>query len=327
MNRSSSFISNSEMSDFRRLAKRLIILCLPFLLAAGLIFVIDPFNFFAVSRIIPENIKAPIASQFNPCFWQLNKFAHEPGDNVLLGDSRMVLLPEEIKAVSGEDYVNLGFGGGTVREIVDAFKVVTQKVALKKLYIGLNLDKYNDYEINNRMTFYNAARENPALYFLNQAVWETSYYEVKTALSGEKFKVGVPNMTKAEFWEEELTVETKYYQKYVEPVKYRKELSELAAYCREHQIKLAFIIFPTHVDAQQLIVNTQMTENREKMLGDFNADGDVYDFDWSNEMTADKENFNDPVHMNDGLRKIVTREIFTNQFQFAKFYPQNSLGN
>ncbi len=327
MNRSSSSISNSETADFSRLAKRLVVLLLPFLLAAGLIFVVDPFNFFAVSQIIPKDIKAPIASQFNPCFWQLNKFEHEPRENVLLGDSRMILLPGEVKEVSGEDYANLGFGGGTVREIVDAFKVVSKKVALKKVYIGLNLDKYNDYEINNRMTFYNAAHENPALYFLNQAVWQTAYYEVKTALSGEKFKIGVPNMSKDEFWDEELAVETKYYEKYVEPVKYRKELSELAAFCRENNIKLSFIIFPTHVDAQQLIANTQMIENREKMLKDFNSGGDVYDFDWSNELTANKNNFNDPVHMNADVRKIVTREIWTNRFKFARFYPQNSLGN
>ena len=122
------------------------IFSLPFLLAITLILVVDPFNFIGFGKAIRDSIKFPIARDLNPCFWQLNKFDKNPTENVLLGDSRMAPIDTDIvKQVSGEDYTNLGFGGGSVKEITETFWIVAKRQKLKNVFIGVNPEKYNDY--------------------------------------------------------------------------------------------------------------------------------------------------------------------------------------
>ncbi len=301
------------------MAIKLAIFLTPFLLAAGFITFIDPYNFLGFSHRIPDSIKFPIARDFNPCFWQLNKFEKNPTENVLLGDSRMAPLDTEvIKEISGEDYTNLGFGGGSIREIIESFWIVAQRVKLKKVFIGINPEKYNDYEITNRVIFYQAAKENIGLYFVNQAVWEAAYYDFYQYLSGTKVDISGTTMSKEDFWKFELEITGKYYQKFAEPKKYREELAKIAEYCKKNNIKLSLIIFPTHVDTQKLIVEANFTEQSKQMREDFSSWGDVYDFDWENDLTRNKENFLDPVHVNRENQEVMIKEIWGNNFKYGR---------
>lgn len=321
MNHSNLSISNSKFQwfDAKKLFKRLFLFSIPFLSGISFITVIDPYNFLNISPVVPENIKFEVARQFNPCFWKLNKFEQSPNPFVLIGDSRMAPFePEIIKEISGKDYANLGYGGATVKEIIETFWIVSKQINLKEVYISVNLDKYNDYEITNRVEFYKTARENSAIYFVNRGVWESAYYNLRMLLLDEKFSVGVPAMTKDEFWNEEIVIQRKYYDKYAEPKNYRKELAKIAEYCRKNNIKLEFIIFPTHVDAQKIIVDANSSEWADSMRRDLIQWGKVYDFDWTNDLTKDKENFDDLVHINSQTRKIVAQGIWGNDNRFVK---------
>lgn len=325
MNHNNLSTSNFEWRDARRIIFRILLLGIPFLLAASFIAVIDPFNYLGISKLIPDEAKKDIANQFNPCFWKMNQFDKKPIENVLLGDSKMAPFSvEEIKKVSGEDYANLGYGGGSLKEIGDSFWHISKRIKLKKVYLSVSLDKYNDYEITDRLKFYTANAENPALYFLNQSVWESAYYNVKVNLMNEKFTVGVPFMAKEDFWDEEIAIQKKYYNKYSAPDNYRKELKKIAEYCDQNNIKLTFIIFPTHINAQQAIIDTNMLPFKESMVKDLKALADLYDYNWENELTSNKDNFGDLVHINEESRAIVIKEIWGKSPKFGKFYPKGS---
>lgn len=322
MSRSNSSISNSETTDFLKLVNRLMLFSIPFLVLAAIILAIDPFNFFNVATIIPDEIKRPVAMQFNPPFWKLSKFEKDPKEFILIGDSRMAPLETDvIKDISGDDYANLGYGGASIQEGIGTFWFVTKLVKPKKVFIGVNPEKYNGYEITDRLSSYNSVRENPALYFVNQAVWESAYYDVNGYLTGAKFTVGTPQMTKEEFWQDDLAVTAKYYQKYADPKNYRRQLLEIADYCRKNNIDLSFIIFPTHADSQQLIVNANFQPQNAAMRRDLQACGKVYDFDWLNELTENKDNFEDPVHTTKPVRQIIIQEIWGNQLKYGKLLP------
>lgn len=325
MNRNNLSTFSFEVYDFLYLAKRLILLSLPFVLAFSFIFIVDPYNYFGYSKLIPDETKAPIALIFNPTFWKLNKFEKEPKANVLLGDSRMIAMePEFIKEVSGEDYSNMAYGGGNMRESVETFWILSKQIPLKKIYISINLDKYNDYEITNRTTFYASTRENKFLYFLNYDVWSAAYHNSDIFLSGRKLALGKPNMTKDDFWAEGVAVETKYYEKYAEPNKYRAELNKISEYCQANNIELTFVIFPTHIDLQRVLDKTNMREKREEMVRDLVKWGKVYDFDWENEMTVSKDNYTDPFHFTEDIAKNLVNEIWGNQIKYAKVYPREN---
>ena len=98
MSHSNSFISNSRFQriDAKKLINRLALFSVPFLLGAIFIAVVDPYDFLNLSKIINEETKFKIAQQLNPCFWKLNKFAHNPNQFVIIGDSRMESMDTEI---------------------------------------------------------------------------------------------------------------------------------------------------------------------------------------------------------------------------------------
>ncbi len=325
MNHNNSFIFNSEAADFQRMAKRFLLLAAPFLLAAAFMLFVDPYNYFNYSRFFPDEGKKQVAAIVNPTFWKLTQYSRAGGNRILLGDSRMLAMPtEEINKATGEDYFNLAFGGGNARESIEAFWLAAKQNPLEKVYININLDKYNDYEIVDRTQVYRATSENKFLYFLNPDIWDAAYYNAKTYLTGKKFSLGIPQMTKARFWAESTEAETRYYQKYAEPKKYREEFRKIAEYCRQHNIKLTFVIFPTHIDLQKLIDEIKVRPQREAMLRDLTQFGDVFDFDWDNEMTRNADNFNDPFHFTDEIARELVKDIWNNQRKYAKFYPSTA---
>ncbi len=321
MNHSNSSISNSEAADFYLMAKRLLLLSVPFLLGAAFILLVDPYNYFNYSRLIADDAKSSVAAVINPTFWKLNQYEQTGGSRILLGDSRMIAMETEtIRQATGEDYVNLAYGGGNARETIETFWLAAKKNRLEKVYIGINLDKYNDYEIVDRTIIYRATRENPFLYFLNPDIWNAAYYNAEIHLTGKHFNIGTPNMTKTDFWTEAITAETRYYRKYAEPRRYREEFRKISKYCRENNIALTFVIFPTHIDLQRLVDEIGVRPQRTAMLNDLTEFGDVYDFDWQNEMTSDAQNFPDPFHFKREIAAEIVSDIWAGERKHAKFY-------
>ena len=311
MNRSNLFIFNSEALEFARFFRRLALFSLPFVLAAGFIAAVDPFNFLPVKSFISDEVKSGIAPQLNPCLWKMIIFSRQPADKILLGDSRMQgIKPEDIEAVSGEKYFNFGFGGASLREVIDTFWFAAEQTRLQKVYIGVNLNVYNDYENVNRTQVYKSIGENPALYFINRTVWQAALSSAYSQLTNENLKIGVPTASRDEFWLEELEIMRSYYRKFVYPKKYRQELQKIADHCRRHNIELNFIIFPSHTDEQKLIKEANLENENRQMRLDLQELGTVYDFNTETGMTTGKANFDDPVHLGLSARRELVREIW-----------------
>ncbi len=328
MNHSSSSTSNSEVTaetkkelfDVRRLLKRMALFSVPFVVYVLLIFAVDPFNFLTSSSFVSDDVKRSTAFQLNPCVWKMAEFDKVPKDKILLGDSRMQSLKsEDVKAVANEDFYNFAYGGGTLREVIDTFYFASKRTELKKAIIGINLDTYNDYNITERTKLYPSFKENPTLYFVNKTVLQSAFTSAYSQITKTDMKIGKPNVDKETFWKHELNdVMGGYFQKYVYPVKYKKELEELAKYCKEKNIELAFVIFPTHVDTQNLVKSHHLEKENQQMRTDLSAIAKVYDFDYENEVTTKKENYDDPVHFTKPIQEQIIREILSGQTKIAK---------
>lgn len=322
MNRNNLSIFNSEAQQFIRFFKKLTLFCLPLILAAGFIAAVNPFNFLPVKSVVSNEIKSSISPQLNPCLWKMNIFSQQPNDKILLGDSRMQgIKADDIEAVSGEKYFNLGYGGASLREVIDTFWFAAEQTKLQKVYIGVNLNIYNDYENTNRTQIYKSIHDNPTLYFINRTVWQAALESAYSQLTNEDLKIGVPTTSREQFWQDELEIMLSYYRKYVYPKKYKQELQKIADYCRQHNIELNFIIFPTHTDEQKLINAANLENENQQMRLDLQAFGTVYDFNAENDLTTDKENFDDPVHLNLTSRQELIREIWGGNLVNGKRLP------
>ena len=72
----------------RKLLYKILILLIPVLLYGLFVLIVDPFNYFAVSDIIPLENKRAVAYIENPALFNLIQFNRAPSENITISDSR-----------------------------------------------------------------------------------------------------------------------------------------------------------------------------------------------------------------------------------------------
>jgi hypothetical protein len=304
-----------------RFVGRSLLFTLPFWLYALVIFMVDPFGYLHSSSLISEDTKLRTAARLNPCFWKMNQFRRKPSAYILLGDSRMAALnPTQVERAAGEDYFNFAYGGASLEEMIDTFWFATSQVALRKVFIGLNLNVYNDYNYTWRTKLFETVQRNPALYFVNRTVLQAAVYGAYSEATGADPKIGVPTLDRDGFWQEPLRTTASYYKNYVYPTKYKQQLMRVAQYCREHNVQLSFVIFPTYVEVQHLITDYHLQRANAMFRQDLASMATTYDYDYENEITTHKENYTDPIHTNGQICNMIILEIWQGGLRYGRQY-------
>lgn len=305
----------------KKLITNLILFILPFLLYAGVMFFVDPFNYYDVSKIINDTVKFKAANPINYQMWKLNNFRNSPRPNIILGDSRANRLrPENIEEKTGMKFSSLSYGGGSLLDAINTFWIANNTVQLKNVYFGINFDVYNELLSNDNVEQAESISKNPFNYTFNKVTFEALVSTVKAALTGKDPKIGVPDMDTTEFWKWKIQEGPKRsFSKYKYPVSYYKDLKAISDYCRTHQIHLVFFSPPTYYELQKRISDFNLDKENEKFLRDIKSLGSkYYDFDYKNNFTLNANNFSDPVHVkNDSL---LIEELFLKNINIAKVY-------
>jgi hypothetical protein len=150
---------------------------------------------------------------------------------------------------------------------------------------------------------------------------------LKSKLFNQHVEAGDPPFSRDAFWQYELNQENRYLQSYSYPANYYNELKKISGYCLKNDIKLVFIISPTHVEVQNKIAEFKLNAAYEKFKEDIRSFGDLYDFNWPNVITENKNNFLDPLHSIDSVSRIMIREMLLNKPEYAVFSKYAGPGN
>lgn len=298
--------------------QKMLLLSIPFVLYGLLMILVDPYNYFNVCNIINDRVKLETAYKLDNCLWKLIEYKRKPISNILLGDSRLENIDvKEIEKITGEKYYNFAYGGGSLPEIVDTFWYSTKKCKLRNVYIGINFNLYNSYNSRNRFTTNNRLLGNPFLYVLNYTVIDGLRYNIYRQCINKEFRIGVPTLNRKRFWKHQLEVVSPFfYKRYQYPKHYYKQLVEIANYCHKNTINLVFIIPPTHVELQNLIVDFNLTTQHKKFKEDLKKLVIIYDFNYPNDFTKNKNNFLDPYHCRKEINPVVS-EVWGNKIKYA----------
>ena len=297
-------------SGYTRFFLKSALLAAPFLLLAFGIYWTDPFCLFD-SPFIAKEVKERSAFPLNTCLTKLIAFRHDPNPNILLGDSRMGLIhPAEIERVSGARFTNLAYGGASLNELVDTFWTANRAVRLKAVYMGIGFSLYNDYNFTNRTEPAMAIIDTPLLYFTNLTVLKGAWYTFRLRYVGTDPGLGIPTITREQLWVDELQTHSNWAERYLTPMRYRSRLEEISQYCREKGIDLRFIIFPGHAELQAIPSRFGLDDQYFEFKRDLARFGPLYDFDVPNAQTANRENYNDPVHFREPVAKGIIEQVW-----------------
>lgn len=304
----------------KKLIKRGMLFSIPFLLYGLLVLAVDPFNYFKTGSLISNDLKEDISLKINYSMWKMLKYRQEPVPNILLGDSRMMSIDDQlVSKTAGEPYVNMAYGGGSLREAIDTFWFTSELGQLKNVYFGININSYNGRNNKDRVSEVLAAVDNQLLYFTNTNILIAGKKLIQASITGHKGNLGVPDMDKDTFWNHQLEVTTRVYlSSYSYPKEYRDELIKISEYCRENAINLNFVLFPNHADFQEKIRDYKLTQSLDNMRSDLQDMGRVFDFAFKNSITEDRNNFRDPYHFNQEIGALIVECIWSEPSEIVK---------
>jgi hypothetical protein len=275
---------------------------------------IDPFNYFNISKIVTTKEKEEISRRVNYPLWHLIEFKNKPNENILIGDSRMSRLKTNlIKKITGECYYNFTYGGGTIEESISTFWETAKVTRLKNVVFGINFNNFNANNVRNRVPGTTNTIKNPILYLFNIDVLKASFLLAKKSILKKSVKIEKPSISKEKFWNLKLNEDSRrFYSNYKYPHKTYDKLVKVNSYCNKNNINVRFIILPTHVSLQCKIKEYNLEDENNRFLADIRKLGNIYNFDRSTELTKNKKNFYDPFHLirSDQLCSILIRDIF-----------------
>jgi len=297
----------------RRLLFKLVLLALPFVFYALGVFAVDPFDYFRVSSDLENAFKSAVGGRLDPPLWKLLAYRRSPRAHILLGDSRMNSLDaEQVGAKIGEPVANLAYGGGSLNEAIRTFWIAVDRVPLKSVTIGVNLDTYNDSNMKDRVSPAQAVMNSPALYLCNRVVALGLWYSIRHAMTGWMPDIGRPPMAHDAFWRYQLDVTAKrFYSGYRKPVSYRARLAEVRDECKRRRIKLTFVIFPEHTELMAVARRIGLEPAADAMRNELSTIGSTIDFSRREDWTNDRSLFVDPFHFAPPVAAKIIEQVWS----------------
>jgi len=302
--------------------KKLLLFLIPVLLYVLVVIVVDPYNYFSISKgVVSNQIKRKISYEISNPLYELVEFEKKPSPNVLLGSSQTGLfVPEIIKEYTGRQFMNMSYGGGSLPEIISTFWELDKQTELKEVYIGISFIDFNGSQYRNRIPEALKIKSNSLSYIFSKSVLESTFLILKALLFNAKVEIGKPDMSREKFWKYQLDVTAnRFLTNHSYPTAYYESLKKIAVYCKEKNIKLVFFIPASHVDLQQKTTEFNLVAEENKFREDIKKLGDVYDFNYPNELTKEKNNFSDPFHFKDEIARTLIDELFNDRKRLSIF--------
>jgi hypothetical protein len=301
-------MSNSDQNP-RIFFCRLGLFLVPFCALVVIIIGIDPFNYFQLSGLISTNIKQNTAQKYFPPLWRMIDYARKRSPNILLGDSRFASInSEDLRNITGKEYYNLAFGGGTFPEIRDAFWFATSRAKLSSVYINLDIQLMNGLIKRHRTLQSIRIIENPFYYFIDRRVLMSAAYALYAQLCNNEFIIGKPRqMTKDEFWKIQIETNARAdLENFLYPLDNLEELRRIARYCFDCKIHLIFVVMPSHIDLLKKIKELGLAEYDQKIRSELAEISALIDLSGESQFNSDLSNFSDPYHLTkDALLRIL----------------------
>ena len=300
----------------KRFLLNVALLSIPLVLYLIVVAIMDPFNYLNWSKAITDETKKQISFDVEPHLFKMLEFENNPRRNLMLGDSRTNSL---YVSMDQEEWSNLGFRGGTLKEMVQAFWWAVEEHEFDTIVMGVSFNLYNKYNKRFWVEETVETKKNFFSYSFNKYTFRSVALITKSLLNKEEVELLKTGMSREEFWQWQITeIPDRFFGQYAYPDNYYEDLRSIADYCRSNKIKLILWIPPTHSDFQQRLEEFDLQEEQERFKLDLTHLGDLYDYNYPNELTKNKENFADPLHFNRDIANRIREEILGNQEFIAR---------
>lgn len=291
---------------------------IPLGLYVVLIISVDPYNYFNDS--FKTKNKSKISETNNKALNQILSLKNIEFDKIIVGDSRVGALNNDYIFENYQlDFKKIVIPAAKLNEINDLVYFMISNQSINEIIIGINFNMFNDFAFSTRADEILKIYEKPLFYIFNFNIFKLSI----KILNNHLFKLDVtdskPTISKDEFWQQHLNTRSKWqYSRFKYPLEYAEKIKELDDYCFENDIKFTVILFPHHYDDIKVLKSYNLIEDKKRfyaLMKELN--GLVINYDYYHEKILNSNNFDDPVHFNDEIGKIIVDEVFSNTLQWG----------
>jgi hypothetical protein len=298
---------------WRKFLFRGFLFCIPLYVWCAAVLCIDPFNYFRLGGLIPTEVKEGSVRPLNILMYSVLEQSRNPCENLIIGDSRIFALSTDlIERWTGERYLQLGSNALKLNEAMELFWLANRIRKPKRVFFGLNFNMYNKYAFADRVKGMETVLRNPFVYLFDRSVAASSYKVLKTYASGSGETDWKPPMTKEEFWGYILEARSlEHFGKYGYPQEYFEGFGRIVEHAKRNGIEVVMIIVPHHVEFQKKVHEYKLGKEYLRFKKDLVRLGvKVFDYDFENELTSDKNRFTDPIHCDEVFGEIIVREVW-----------------
>jgi len=272
----------------RKFLIKLALFFIPFILCALLIFLVDPYNLFHVSKLFSDETKIEVLNRTNASIprgntlWKTLEYLRFPTPNILLGDSKVAYLQNSVlsKRIGSPTY-NLGSAGFNYYSVIEMFWVAAEKENLKNVIIEGNFFGYNE-EYNNYNLFGPTRQvlDKPYTYLYNWDYLMDSFAILYYSISGDQHFVSRGYQRTNDNWGKSERIMHKVLDKnaFTYPQDIFDGLLEIAQYCKANDINLIVIIPPDFYEVHQFVEKTDLAADYKRFVADMNKLGVTFDY-------------------------------------------------
>lgn len=319
----------------KKFLSKILIFCIPIILYLVIIIISDPFNYFNLVKINNDKSKQQWIDRsaetviIGNVLFKKHAFISNPCPNIIIGDSRAVCLNTTIiENLTGLSYFNFGIPGGNYKTIISLFWFVNSKVKLKRICIVIGFHNYIRYwdddlfsegnSIDNKIYPYftspllvGQAMNNIRMFLKINLYQKFIDDENTTTYKPMKINLLKKNIETRSVWNQKINDQKTYFKRwYKHPDEYLDSITRITEFCKKNNIAITFILVPYHADFHKLVKDVNLEEELTRFKNDFYKIGEVFDFDYKNEITQNKLLYCDIFHANDSVYNIICQEVW-----------------
>lgn len=290
---------------------RILLICAPFALVVGTVVVVDPYNYFNRSHVVSDEVKLKNLSHdgktmaFSNLMWKMKEYRRKPMPNALIGDSRLSYFDlQYLEHATGLQWYNFGVPGGNHRTALDVFDYIDSIAPPERVYMQVsfrNMAAGQDYDIFSEPL---AVEGTPGLYVSNRRVLAATWLAIKASAAPGSVQYDVLS---PDHWNNVMTMEKEAAGVFRMDTSFYQELRTMADECRAQGSELVLVEWPSHESLHAVRTGAGLDVQRAAYVARLLSIATYVDLDTpGNGISADKNNFRDPLHLTtEAQRKVV----------------------
>ncbi len=281
------------------------VFAIPVLVIFMTVFMIDPYYLYHKDRPFSQELYDIDYSLDQGRRYKIITYLNHPDPYIILGASEINLIHERNIPEAG--WHSLSFGGAPLQESLDLFWLITKSHEIKRIIFAPEFIKFYNACLGEFYSWNSSQSckaielfDNKLDYLCDKNVIKSSFYALTSrfGISSDKNK---PQMTKDEFWKQQLSYGERQFSQEVSDLLFSKtmeKIKKMANYCQEHNIIVTVVIPAQHDDLIRVEYSDVSYPIYRKYLTHLvELFGKVYFFDYPNSVTEDAELFSDPFHL------------------------------